>query len=625
MFLMAQKYLYEALAVVCIIALLAPTALPGAADTAGVHRVEPEASRRYPVMQTVPPLPTPGAKPAAGDPPSSFSWRNHNGDWTTPARDQGNCGSCWAFAAMSTLEGVINVQEGVPSLDPNLSEQYILSCLPSSGSCSGGSPYRTFQYIMETGAQGNGHNGIIPEGCFPYQAADTVPCGSKCPGWTEQLVPIADYGFWSSDGTPADRERIKTQVMEEGPVVTYIEATEDFTRWGATHHGSDDYYPYHSAAGHNHCVAIVGWQDDSSIEQGGYWICKNSWGTAWGNKGFFNIEYGSLKIDTVGICWVDYRPESVDWPPAANAGGPYHASPVETITFTGGASQDPEGTITSYQWTFDDGTTKSGETVSHAFGSRGIHTVTLSVTDENGNQAQAATAAYVEPWHAEESWTYTVDDISIVLDDGVTGELNARITGLSMSVEGQAYTLAFNGKLTGDYDLAGPIACSGNILWSSVSGSLTLDEKLGFTAADVTVRALATVKFPELPVPLPVPVTVNGDISFTRPWHILGFPLLDGTEWSTSLTSVHLEGSASTLLGLISKPLSYSLELPALPATCHGMETVNVDAGTFEAYHLSYLDGVDLWYAPAVANVVKLTGSYEDSSIAGELTDSSRQ
>ncbi|MGC9307637.1 MAG: C1 family peptidase [Thermoplasmatota archaeon] len=623
---MVQKYSVLLLTVICTVAFLMPGMPPENADSTITHYGPQQPSQVYPVMREVPPLPShPGTKPAAGDPPASFSWRDHDGDWTTAARDQGSCGSCWAFAALSALEGVINVREGIPELDPNLSEQYVLSCLPASGSCSGGSPYQAYRWIMDTGDNGNGCNGVIPEACFAYQADDGVPCTSKCPGWENQLVPITDYGFWDSDGGPADRERIKTQVMEEGPVVTYIEATEDFTTWGATHHGRNDVYPYHSASGHNHCVSIVGWKDDSSIEHGGYWICKNSWGTAWGHQGFFNIEYGSLNIDTVGICWVDYDPESVNWPPAVDAGGPYHAAANEAITFDGSGCRDAEGEITSYEWTFDDGTVLQGQSVSHAFETRGIHTITLTVSDEDGNQNTACTAAYIEPWQTDESWTYRFDEIHVELDDGVSGDLDARISGLSFSVERPAYTLSFKGKMTGAYDLTSPIACTGKILWSSIRGTVEMNQEFGFTDADVTVRALATVQFPELPLPIPVPVTLKGNISFTDPWKILEFPLEEEKEWSTSLASVSLEGSASTLLGLISQPFSYSLTLPAIPATCHGMETVNVDAGAFDAYHVSYLNLVDIWYAPAVSNIVKITAAYEESNLAGELSDSSHR
>ena len=147
-----------------------------------------------------------------------------------------------------------------------------------SGSCRGGSPYLAFKYIKSSSADGNYHNGIIPESCFPYEANDAVPCSWKCEDWEEMLVPIADYGTWIPESS-ADRDRIKTEIMEEGPLVTYMDATDDFMQWGIYHHDPSDYYPYPGRAGNiNHCVVLVGWKDDPSITNGGYWIVKNSWG-----------------------------------------------------------------------------------------------------------------------------------------------------------------------------------------------------------------------------------------------------------------------------------------------------------------------------------------------------------
>lgn len=255
------------------------------------------------------------------DLPDHFSWTEYEGeDWTTPARDQGDCGSCWLFAALGTFESIINIREGRANLDPDLSEQYVLSCLPEAGSCSGGTVEGALYYIADTSDAGNNCNGVITESCFPYQASDDVPCSAKSNDWMEYLVPIkncrhVDLGY----DTYRVREVLKSWIMENGPVATNMYVTELFGLWGVIFHNLKFYFPYIDITDnvYNHCVVIVGWKDDPSIRRGGYWICKNSWGTDWGDNGFFSIEYGSLNVADE-IIWVDYDPESFDWPPGAD-------------------------------------------------------------------------------------------------------------------------------------------------------------------------------------------------------------------------------------------------------------------------------------------------------------------
>ena len=298
--------------------------------------------------------------------PDEFSWKDYDGrDWTTPAKSQGYCGSCWAFAALSTLEGIINVREECAELDLDLSEQYILSCLPESGSCWGGSTGEAFRLIMDTSAAGNYCNGVILESCFPYRGIDAqgrdsggynhdpVLCSEKCENWEDMLTPISNHGHLDLGGSHEENiETIKSQIFQFGPVANGIKATDDFHKFWKECSGPDEYYPYVPTSGINHVVAMVGWKDDPQIGKGGYWICKNSWGSLGGYEGFFNIEYGSLNIDRY-IMWVDYDPESFDWPPVVDTGGPYGAFVNQELVLDGSASFGVEGDILEYSWDFD--------------------------------------------------------------------------------------------------------------------------------------------------------------------------------------------------------------------------------------------------------------------------------
>jgi len=231
------------------------------------------------------------------DLPSKFNWRNYNGkDWTTSIKHQG-CGDCWAFAALGTLESIINIRNGDPDIDLDLSEQYILSCLPEAGDCISGYMYRAFKYIMDTSYDGNYCNGVVSESCFPYQGDDFISCSEKCNNWQSLLTPILDYGvvFLPSN------DEIKQMIVESGPVAASMDVYTDFYQY------YDGIYEHTwGTLDGRHAVVIVGYDDNlENPSEPGYWICKNSWGTWWGEGGWFRIAYDESKIGSQ-ICWVDY-------------------------------------------------------------------------------------------------------------------------------------------------------------------------------------------------------------------------------------------------------------------------------------------------------------------------------
>jgi hypothetical protein len=127
--------------------------------------------------------------------------------------------------------------------------------------------------------------------------------------------------------------------------MVYFWASQRFINWGALHKFPSQYYPdYNENCPHfvNHGITVVGWKDDPSIGNGGYWICKNTWGPNWGYNGFFNIEYDILNLGGF-IAWVDYDPESFDWGPIApEINGPKTGIPGEEYRFIF-TSMDPDG------------------------------------------------------------------------------------------------------------------------------------------------------------------------------------------------------------------------------------------------------------------------------------------
>ena len=337
-------------------------------------------------------------RPIPVNTPSEFSWKDYNGeDWTTPVRNQGPCGSCWAFGALGVFESMIKIRENLPDFNPDLSEQYVLSCLSRAGSCRGGNTFEALELIKATSSQGNNHNGIIPESCFEYKADDDIPCSAKCPDWEEKLIPLLKYGSIDTGGTESGREAIKTQVMQTGPVAAFMKVTDLFKIFVGLNHNPEAYFPkLLPVFGLNHVVIILGWKDNPSIRGGGYWICKNSWGPEYGYDGFFNIAYGSLNIDRFAVAWADYDPDSYNWPPIADADGSYGAYPLQEITFDGSGSYGLEGNIIDYYWDFGDGTNGTGVTINHAYSNIGKYTVFLTITDSKNTQGTDTTYVWIQ-------------------------------------------------------------------------------------------------------------------------------------------------------------------------------------------------------------------------------------
>jgi hypothetical protein len=358
----------------------------------------------------------PSPRPEILDTPDYFNWMDYNGnDWTTYSKAQQWCGSCWVFAALGALESIIEIEEECSYLNIDLSEQYVMSCLPTAGDCLGGYAYSTYYYIKKTTPQGNNCNGIIPESCFSYRAIDVngcdfndcdndpVLCSEKCENWDNYLIPIVEHGYFRPEGSFEDIEAIKTQIMENGPVTSFMMVTtsksgeDNFKDWGWEHNNPNDYYPCVDDYEYvNHIVVIVGWKDDPSIANGGYWICKNSWGDDFGYDGFFNIEYNSSNINNYQVDWVNYDPGSYNnWIPVADAGGTYFGNFGEEIIFDGSGSFDHEGDISTWEWDFGDETFGHDEISSKIYDTEDVYSVNLTVIDDEGNMNFQKTWAFI--------------------------------------------------------------------------------------------------------------------------------------------------------------------------------------------------------------------------------------
>ncbi len=199
--------------------------------------------------------------------PDELDYRDFHGkNWMSPVKNQGQCGSCWAFATTATIESFINLYYN-QHLNIDLSEQQLTSnCCENCGSCGGGFTRLALDYIQESG--------IVTESCFPYEAEDT-----------ECLLCINQEPFtWNIEHNNIDitnKNLAKSTLYSKGPLPMII--------------------PYW-----NHAVSFVGYDTENT------WTFKNSWGEDWGEDGYGRLY--TWENNYYAIYFRDYITNSPDSP-----------------------------------------------------------------------------------------------------------------------------------------------------------------------------------------------------------------------------------------------------------------------------------------------------------------------
>jgi hypothetical protein len=202
--------------------------------------------------------------------PSTVDWRNHQGlNAVTAVGDQGlTCGSCVGFATIGLLESMLLIEHGIRA---DLSEAEFFFC-GFLADCAWG--------WMEGTAVARARNeGAVVESVAPYTGM-AAPCPTVPNRAAVRVTASSDIAF-SND------ESRKLHLNAVGPMIACFDVYEDFDAYpgGVYTHVTGDYRG-------GHCVLVIGYDDTL-----GCWICKNSWGTGWGEAGFFRIAYGQCNID----------------------------------------------------------------------------------------------------------------------------------------------------------------------------------------------------------------------------------------------------------------------------------------------------------------------------------------
>jgi cathepsin B len=244
----------------------------------------------------------------AVDLPDSFDPRQK---WTNcptlkEVRDQGNCGSCWAFGAVSSMSDRICIASDGKA-NAHISAQDLLTCCDECGDgCNGGFPEAAWSFYQSTGLVTGGQY-HSSQGCRPYTIANcshhvngTLPpcsgetptpdCDKKCEsGYKPTYDNDKHYGK-DTYSVKSDEDQIKTELMNHGPIEAAFTVYSDFPTYK-----SGVYQHVTGSELGGHAVKMMGWGEENGTP---YWLIANSWNPTWGDHGFFKILRGK---DECGI------------------------------------------------------------------------------------------------------------------------------------------------------------------------------------------------------------------------------------------------------------------------------------------------------------------------------------
>ncbi|KAK8803451.1 hypothetical protein WA158_001145 [Blastocystis sp. Blastoise] len=213
-------------------------------------------------------------KPTGAILPESVDWRKSGA--VSPVKNQGACGSCWAFSTTGSLETTNFQKFGEMKL---FSEQQLVDCTRDSpygnGGCAGGWPYNGMEYAKKVG--------LCSEEEYPYEGYDNFCKDSTC----TKVVQVKEYVR-----LPQNDEKALAEAVAQTAVSIVLDAS-------AMQHYSSGIIT-ECTKNMNHAVLAVGYGEENGTK---YWIVKNSWGSAWGEEGYCRIQKDT---DAEGMCYITY-------------------------------------------------------------------------------------------------------------------------------------------------------------------------------------------------------------------------------------------------------------------------------------------------------------------------------
>jgi C1A family cysteine protease len=263
-----------------LLLLLASVIVIGLPDSLANRPLQSSSATKHPlgaILEHLPGIPQPPALSVLSALPSHFDWRGKDGvNWLTPVKDQGRCGACVAFAVVSAAEAQFKIAYNDPSWNLNLSEQKLFSCTPGA-TCTGGTTVSSAFSLLQS-------QGTPDAACYPDNLVDGIdhPCSGGCSDWQSRAYKISGWG-------PVDNNPVMIEgwLYSHGPLVAAFAVYDDFFSFFNSNPTGVYHWNHVSPYDGGHAVVIVGYDQAQQ-----YWIVKNSWGTTWGDNGYFKIGWG---------------------------------------------------------------------------------------------------------------------------------------------------------------------------------------------------------------------------------------------------------------------------------------------------------------------------------------------
>ncbi|KAF7089134.1 hypothetical protein CFC21_092171 [Triticum aestivum] len=213
--------------------------------------------------------------------PTSVDWRTKGA--VTPIKDQGQCGCCWAFSTVASMEGIVKLSTGKLI---SLSEQELVDCDVDGldQGCEGGLMDNAFEFIIDNG-------GLTTEGNYPYTGTD-----DSCNSNKESNAAASIKGY---EDVPANDEASLQKAVAAQPVSVAVDGGDNLFRFYKGGVLSGD-----CGTELDHGIAAVGYGIAGDGTK--YWVMKNSWGASWGENGFIRMERDVA--DEQGLCGLAMQP-----------------------------------------------------------------------------------------------------------------------------------------------------------------------------------------------------------------------------------------------------------------------------------------------------------------------------